>query len=64
MDPAFFLGVGEPGVELGEGGGGELVPFEGSFCVLVCLLGLLIAGGSNCLTVSMWIGEVGGHSYR
>ena len=53
MDPAFFLGVGEPGVELGEGGGGELVPFEGSFCVLVCLLGLLIAGGSNCLTKSV-----------
>jgi len=29
--------VCEPGVELGEGGGGELVSFEGAFCVLVCL---------------------------
>jgi hypothetical protein len=29
--------VGEPGVELGEGGGIELVAVEGAFCVLVCL---------------------------
>ena len=38
------LGVGEPGVELGEWGGEELVALEGAFCVLVCLLGLFVAG--------------------
>lgn len=32
-----LLGVGEPGVELGEGGGGELVALQGAFCVLVGL---------------------------
>ncbi len=41
------LGGGEPGVELGEGGGGELGAFQGAFCVLVCLLGGFVAGRRN-----------------
>ncbi len=40
-------GVGEPGVELGEGGGAELVTFEGAFCVLIGLLSGLGAGGGD-----------------
>lgn len=42
------LGGGEPGVELGEGGGGELGAVEGAFGVLVCLLGGFVAGGCDC----------------
>ena len=38
------LGRGEPGVELGEGGGGELGEGESAFGVLVCLLGRLVSG--------------------
>ncbi len=41
------LGSGEPGVELGEGGGGEVGELEGALFVLVCLLGVLVAGGGD-----------------
>lgn len=40
-------GGGEPGVELGEGGGVELGALEGTLCILVRLRGGIGAGGSN-----------------
>ena len=40
-------GVGEPGVELGEGGGRQLGAGEGVFGVLVCLLRGGRAGGGD-----------------
>ena len=44
--------MGEPGVELGEGGCGELVALEGAFGVLVGLLGGFVAGGGDCMSLS------------
>lgn len=41
------LGGGEPGVELGEGGGGELREGEGPFGVLVGLLSGFVGGGGD-----------------
>ena len=37
----------EPGVELGEGGGVELGDFEGAFCVLLGLGGVVCAAGGE-----------------
>lgn len=42
------LGVGEPGVELGEGGGGEFGEGEARLEVLVGLVGGWVAGGGDC----------------
>lgn len=39
-------------MELGEGGGRELVTFEGAFRVLVCLRGAFVTGRSDCMGVS------------
>ena len=47
VDGLGVAGVGEPGVKLGEGGGGELGAGEGAFCVLVCLRGSIAAGGGD-----------------
>ncbi len=41
------LGDGEPGVELGEGGGGELGALEGTFGILIGLLSAFVTGGSD-----------------
>ena len=43
----FGGGVFEPGVELGEGGGVELGDFEGAFCVLLGLGGVVCAAGGE-----------------
>ena len=50
------LSGGEPGVELGEGVGGELGALEGTFGILVCLLGGFVASRSNYKRVSRWRG--------
>lgn len=43
-----LLGVCEPGVELGEGGRGELMALQGALGVLIGLLGGAVARGSDC----------------
>lgn len=48
----------EPGVELGEGGGVQLVSLEGAFCVLVGLGGGVGAGGGD------WEGGLAGSGGR
>ena len=43
----------EPGVELSEGGGSELIALEGAFGVLICLSGGTVAGWGDWRSISV-----------